>query len=104
MSKRRLITALSLVLATLSPLSGARAAQGGYMDLAPPSLEQARPVEQDLRAMQRGCMSLSEAVSRARRQYPNGRIISAETRGGRHQVKVLTGDGKVRTLRFPACG
>jgi uncharacterized membrane protein YkoI len=48
--------------------------------------------------------SLDEAVEQVRRQY-NGRIVSAETRisGGRemHHIKVLTKDGKVKTVRIP---
>lgn len=55
---------------------------------------------------QQGCLSLSEAVERARRQY-NGRIVSAETivRGNReiHVIKILTGDGKVKTIQIPGC-
>jgi len=49
-------------------------------------------------------MTLSEAVEQVRRQY-NGRIVSAETivSGGRetHVIKVLTEDGKVKTVRIP---
>ncbi|MGH8194498.1 MAG: PepSY domain-containing protein [Woeseiaceae bacterium] len=48
--------------------------------------------------------SLSEAVEMVRRQY-NGRIVSAETQvnGNReiHVIKVLTEDGKVKTVRIP---
>ncbi|HLT91977.1 MAG TPA: hypothetical protein VKZ85_13660 [Woeseiaceae bacterium] len=48
--------------------------------------------------------SLSEAVERVRRQY-RGRIVSAETHvsGNRevHVIKVLTEDGKVKTVRVP---
>ena len=48
--------------------------------------------------------TLSEAVEMVRRQY-KGRIVSAETRisGGRevHHIKVLTEDGKVKTVRIP---
>lgn len=55
---------------------------------------------------QANCTSLGEAVERVRRQY-NGRIVSAETRvsGNRevHHVKVLTEDGKVKTVRIPGC-
>lgn len=47
--------------------------------------------------------SLGEAVERVRRQY-NGRIVSAETHviGNRevHFIKVLTEDGKVKTVRI----
>ena len=48
--------------------------------------------------------TLSEAVEMVKRQY-KGRIVSAETRisGGRevHHIKVLTEDGKVKTVRIP---
>ena len=47
--------------------------------------------------------TLSEAVEMVKRQY-KGRIVSAETRtsGGRevHHIKVLTEDGKVKTVRI----
>lgn len=60
----------------------------------------------DLSATQRGCMSLDQAVEQVRRQY-NGRIVSAKTevRGGQetHVIKVLTDDGKVRTVQIPGC-
>ena len=46
--------------------------------------------------------TLSQAVDQVRRQY-RGRIVSAETqvRGNRevHVIKVLTDDGKVKTVR-----
>jgi hypothetical protein len=48
--------------------------------------------------------SLNEAIEQVRRQY-NGRIVSAETRirGKRevHYIKVLTDDGKVKTVQVP---
>ena len=57
----------------------------------------------ELRLVQNG-PSLSEAVEQVRRQY-RGRIVSARTqvRGGRelHVIKVLTDDGKVKTVRIP---
>ncbi|MEL6198616.1 MAG: PepSY domain-containing protein [Pseudomonadota bacterium] len=50
-------------------------------------------------------VSLEEAVRRVRKQY-GGRIVSAETKtsGGRrvHVIKVLTKDGRVRTVRINA--
>lgn len=53
-----------------------------------------------------GCTSLDQAVEQVRRQY-NGRIVSAETRvsGNReiHYIKVLTDDGKVKTVTVPGC-
>ena len=49
-----------------------------------------------------GGKSLSEAVEQVRRQT-NGRILSAETKvnGNRevHHIKVLTEDGKVKTVK-----
>ena len=48
------------------------------------------------------CMSLSQAVAQAKRQH-GGRVVSAETRGKNHVIKVLTRDNKVRTVRYPAC-
>lgn len=57
-------------------------------------------------AAQQDCLTLSEAVDRVRRQY-NGRIVSAETRmsGNRemHIIRVMTEDGKVKTVRIPGC-
>lgn len=59
--------------------------------------------------MQSNGLTLSQAVEQVRRQY-NGRIVSAETRcnGNRetHEIKVLTEDGKVKTVRVPGkrCG
>lgn len=50
-------------------------------------------------------VSLSEAVARVKREY-GGRILEAETReqNGRrvHVIKVLTREGRVRTVRIPA--
>jgi len=55
-------------------------------------------------AQKGGGKTLSEAVEQVRRQT-NGRILSAETKinGNRevHHIKVLTKDGKVRTVKVP---
>jgi hypothetical protein len=55
-------------------------------------------------AFQGSGMTLSQAVEQVRRQY-RGRIVSAETKvsGGRetHVIKVLTEDGKVKTVTIP---
>lgn len=54
-------------------------------------------------------VTLGDAVEQVRRQY-NGRIVSAETLcSGNcevHVIKVLTADGKVKTVRVPGnrCG
>jgi uncharacterized membrane protein YkoI len=65
-----------------------------------------RPLQGQLLVAQNDCPSLNEAVERVRRQY-NGRIVSAETRvsGNRevHYIKVLTDDGKVKTVTVPGC-
>jgi len=57
-----------------------------------------------LDTFQGGGMTLSQAVEQVRRQY-GGQIVSAETRvsGNRetHIIKVLTQDGKVKTVRVP---
>ena len=59
---------------------------------------------QALEAMQCNGVSLSQAVAQVRRQY-NGRIVSAETQvSGNcevHVIKVLTADGKVKTVTVP---
>jgi hypothetical protein len=56
------------------------------------------------RAFQGSGMTLEEAVAQVRRQY-DGRIVSAETQvsAGQemHIIKVLTSDGKVKTVRIP---
>lgn len=52
---------------------------------------------------QRGCMSLSQAVDSVRRGGNVERVISAETRGKVHHIKVLTKDGKVKTHRIQGC-
>lgn len=57
-----------------------------------------------LATFQGGGKTLAQAVEQVRRQY-GGRIVSAETvrNGGRetHIIKVLTDDGKVKTVRVP---
>ena len=64
----------------------------------------AEPASGGLLVAQSDGMSLSEAVEQVRRQY-NGRIVSAETKrsGNRevHHIKVLTEDGKVKTVKIP---
>ena len=59
--------------------------------------------ETAIEVAQRGCMSLSQAVDSIRRRGNVERVISAETRGNTHYIKVLTKDGKVRTHQVPAC-
>jgi len=62
----------------------------------------AAPPSPELVIEQGSGMTLDQAVEQVRRQYPGGKIVSAETRGGKHIIKVLTADGTVRTVRIPA--
>ena len=58
--------------------------------------------EKVIRLAQNGGKTLNEAVEQVRRQYKDGRIISAETKvsGGRevHHIRVMV-DGKVKTVK-----
>jgi len=55
-----------------------------------------------IQLVQGGGKTLNEAVEQVRRQYKDGRIISAETKvsGGRevHHIRVMV-DGKVKTVK-----
>ena len=57
-------------------------------------------------AQKNGCLSLSEAIEQVRRET-GGKILSAKTKmdGNRevHRIKVLTKDGKVRTIEIRGC-
>ncbi|MEQ9563929.1 MAG: hypothetical protein RLN69_15520 [Woeseiaceae bacterium] len=74
--------------------------------LAPSAMAASAQVQGAVQLAQGGCTSLDQAVEQVRRQY-NGRIVSAETRvsGKRevHYIKVLTDDGKVKTVTVPGC-
>ena len=73
-------------------------------DVGPVTGAEQAPAISELEAFQGGGMTLSQAVEQVRRQY-GGQIVSAETRvsGNRetHIIKVLTQDGKVKTVRVP---
>jgi hypothetical protein len=85
----------------------AASAQGFAMQIERSDAQQFAPPAAAV--MQSNGLTLSQAVEQVRRQY-NGRIVSAETRcnGNRetHEIKVLTEDGKVKTVRVPGkrCG
>ncbi|HEX2140163.1 MAG TPA: hypothetical protein VHG33_10665 [Woeseiaceae bacterium] len=70
---------------------------------APAALAAPPPGDGRFMVAQQDGLSLNEAVERVRQQY-RGRIVSAETRlnGNRevHIIKVLTEDGKVKTVRI----
>ena len=102
---RSLLTILLLALA----LGAAPQALAGKVELVD-FIDQARGSaliksadEHKLVVVQSNGPTLSEAVEMVKRQY-NGRIVSAETRisGNRevHHIKVLTDDGKVKTVKI----
>jgi len=99
----RRITRLLLTGILLTAVSSASAVQFETVDTVLTGGIEA-PTDSDLAVLQSGGMTLDQAVEQVRRQY-KGRIVSAETRvkGGRetHIIKVLTDDGKVKTVRVP---
>lgn len=79
--------------------------EAAQRELQVQQVQRADSVTPDSRVAQKGGgKSLSEAIAQVRRQT-KGRILSAETRvsGNRevHHIKVLTKDGKVKTVRVP---
>ena len=96
--KTRILTITACLLAML-----ATAGQAAQVTAAT-GVRQAQNGAPEHAAFQRGGVTLSQAVEQVRQQY-GGRIISAETKvsGGRetHVIKVLTDDGKVKTVRIP---
>jgi hypothetical protein len=98
----RLIATL-LLCVTLSSANTANALQADQGTEAVIS-DVIAPDSPGLDSFQSGGMTLSQAVEQVRRQY-GGQIVSAETRvsGNRetHIIKVLTQDGKVKTVRVP---
>jgi hypothetical protein len=80
----------------------AASAQGFAMQVETGATQEVTPPAPS--TMQSNGVTLSQAVEQVRRQY-NGRIVSAETQrnGDRetHVIKVLTEDGKVKTVRVP---
>lgn len=100
---RTLLTILTALMLLVAPaaatvaMTQASVIQTGFVEHVP---------DDDAVMRQGGCTTLGQAVEQVRRQY-NGRIVSAETKvnGGRetHIVKVLTSDGKVKTVRIPGC-
>ena len=91
-------------LPTILLISMALTASGQGMALQINSSATQEPTPPALSVMQSNGLTLSETVEQVRRQY-NGRIVSAVTQvsGGRetHVIKVLTEDGKVKTVRVP---
>ncbi len=69
---------------------------------APLTVQAEAMPDRGMQFAQGGGKTLNQAVEQVRRQYPNGRIINAETKmsGGRevHHVRVMV-DGKVKTVK-----
>ena len=99
----RFINRLLLSCILLTAVGSVSAMQSGVADAGISGGIEA-PAVTRAAAHQSGGMTLSQAVEQVRRKY-NGRIVSAETKvsGGRetHIIKVLTDDGKVKTVRVP---
>jgi hypothetical protein len=99
LTKKLLISCL-----LLAAMGGAGATQVDPLDARRAGAGAENSAASGLAVYQGGGLTLNQAVEQVRRQY-NGRIVSAETRvnGGRetHVIKVLTKDGKVKTVRVP---
>ena len=95
-SMRHFATTLLMIL-TLATASPSLAVQLGQAPVRP-AIDNADP---EYSTHQRG-ITLQQAVAQVRRQYPGGKIVSAETQGDTHVIKVLTAEGTVRTVRIPA--
>ncbi len=69
---------------------------------APLTVQAGATPARGMQIAQGGGKTLNEAVEQVRRQYPNGRVISAESKvsGGRevHHIRVMV-DGKVKTVK-----
>ena len=92
-------TLLGLALALWVPASLAGPA-------APPQSQPQLPQEQPLLHVPVQRLSLDEAVAKVRNEQPGIEVVGASTRdrssGPVHEVKVLTGKGKLRVIRFDA--
>ncbi len=89
-------------LLTILLLSIALTASGQSLAIQVEAGTTEKTTPQALSVMQSNGDSLSQAVEQVQRQY-NGKIVSAETQvsGNRetHVIRVLTADGKVKTVR-----
>jgi hypothetical protein len=99
----RLITTLLLCLSMLCTAQVALAMHVGQTGMSVAGSEFG-PRIPAADTFQNGGVTLSQAVEQVRRQY-NGQIVSAETKVSGNQethiIKVLTQDGKVKTVRVP---
>ena len=94
----KLLPVLALVLLGILG-SAAQAAPRSTVSDPPVAVQGAG--EDALIVAKNGRMSLDEAVAKVRRRY-GGQVIRAETRGNMHYVKLLSKEGRVRTVRVDA--
>jgi len=98
---RTLLVSIALLVAL--PLQAQELRTGAILTIETPSLSGYTNPRQALHTVQGSGLTLSQAVQQVRRQY-KGRIVSAITKrqGNRevHHIKVLTEDGKVKTVRI----
>ena len=103
----RLLPTLLVLISTLllQPQDACSRPVQGPAGVAGALEDSAGRISRDLVIHQRGGKSLNEAIADVKRRFPNGRVVSAETQrsGNRevHRIKVLTGDGRVRTISVP---
>ena len=95
------ILIISSLLIVAPGVYGADFAAGGSGMIGALEPDPGLATSQGLSMAQGGGLTLNQAVEQVRRQY-KGRIVSAETKrsGNRevHYIKVLTDDGKVKTV------
>lgn len=102
---RRLLKTLlvSIALLVALPLHAQDLRSGAILTMETPSFSGYTNQHQEFHTVQGNGLTLSQAVAQVKRQY-NGRIVSAVTKrqGNRevHHIKVLTDDGKVKTVRI----
>lgn len=94
---------VSIALFVALPVDAQDLRTGAILTIDTPSLSGFTNPRQELHTVQGNGVSLSQAVAQVKRQY-KGRIVSAVTKrqGNRevHHIKVLTDDGKVKTVRI----
>lgn len=98
---KSVVLRLCLLLCVASSAHALQVEQQADLSAGASAAVEGAPVAEE-EAYQGGGVTLSQAVAQVRRQY-KGQIVSAETRvsGNRetHIIKVLTQDGKVKTVR-----
>lgn len=78
----------------------------GSLTVSAPAIAQDKDVprdfvDKDSRSRSGATVSLEQAVSDVRRTY-GGEVLGAETRGNTHYVKILSENGRVKTVKVDA--